>query len=76
MGAMMAAIGAVIAIVDHLITILALTHIFVELGQTNYVRLAQHAVGLYLITHIAVALIRGIFEPMNRVRNTSFGDKN
>ncbi len=72
----MAAIGAVIAIVDHMITILALTRIFVEIGQTNYVRLAQHAVGLYLITHIAAALIRGVFEPMNRPHNNSFGDKN
>jgi len=76
MGAMVAAIGAVIAIVDHLITILALTRIFLEVGQTNYARLAQHAVGLYLITHVAVGLIRGAFEPMSRAQKNFIGDKN
>ncbi len=75
MGAVVAAIGAIIAAADHLITLLALTRIFIEVGQTNYVRLAQHAVGLYLITHIAVALIRGVFEPMNPAHNNFLGDK-
>ena len=75
MGAGVAAIGAIIAAADHLTTLLALTRIFIEVGQTNYVRLAQHDVGLYLITHIAVGLIRGVFEPMNRPHNNLFGDK-
>jgi hypothetical protein len=75
MGAGVAPIGAINAAADHLITLLALTRIFIEVGQTNYVRLAQHAVGLYLITHIAAALIRGVFEPMNPAHNNFLGDK-